>query len=46
MLLSSDSTSSIGKSLGLGILGFVDCLSQLSPDIIFIVGDRYVQKKK
>jgi len=41
MLLSSDTTSSIGKSLGLGILGFVDCLSQLSPDIIFIVGDRY-----
>ena len=26
MLLSSDSTSSIGKSLGLGIIGCVDCL--------------------
>ena len=41
MLLSSDSTSSIGKSLGLGIIGYVDCLKRLSPDIIFIVGDRY-----
>ena len=41
MLLSSDSTSSIGKSLGLGIIGYVDCFKRLSPDIIFIVGDRY-----
>jgi len=41
MLLSSDSTSSIGKSVGLGIIGCVDCLKKMSPDIIFIVGDRY-----
>ena len=41
MLLSSDSTSSIGKSLGLGIIGYADCLKRMSADIIFIVGDRY-----
>lgn len=41
MLISSDSTAAIGKSIGLGIIGFVDCLKRLRPNILLIVGDRY-----
>ena len=41
MLLSSDSPSSIGKSVGLGVIGFTDALKRLSPDIMLVVGDRY-----
>jgi len=41
MLLSSDSTVGIGKSVGLGVIGFTDCLKKLKPDIMLIVGDRY-----
>lgn len=41
MLLSSDSTVGITKSLGLGILGFADALDCLLPDILLLLGDRY-----
>ena len=41
MLLSGDSDSSTAKSTGLAILGFTDALSQLKPDLIVILGDRY-----
>jgi len=41
MLLSSDSPSSIGKSVGLGVIGFTDALKRLSPEIMVVVGDRY-----
>jgi UDP-hydrolysing UDP-N-acetyl-D-glucosamine 2-epimerase len=41
MILSSDSPAGIGKSMGLGLIGFTDALQRLSPDIIVMLGDRY-----
>jgi UDP-hydrolysing UDP-N-acetyl-D-glucosamine 2-epimerase len=41
MLISSDSSAGIAKSMGLGMIGFADALDRLDPDIIVILGDRY-----
>jgi len=41
MLLSSDSDIGVGKSTGLGIIGFVDALSNLNPDVVVVLGDRF-----
>lgn len=41
MLLSSDTASSIIKSMGVGMIGFADALGDLKPDVIIILGDRY-----
>lgn len=41
MLLSSDTSSSIVKSMGLGMIGFSDALEELNPDLVVILGDRY-----
>lgn len=41
MLLSSDTSTSIVKSMGLGMIGFAEALYELSPDILVILGDRY-----
>ena len=41
MLLSSDTPVGITKSLGLGVLSFADALSELKPDLLLILGDRY-----
>jgi GDP/UDP-N,N'-diacetylbacillosamine 2-epimerase (hydrolysing) len=41
MLLSSDTTEGIIKSMGLGMIGFADALIVLKPDIIVVLGDRY-----
>jgi GDP/UDP-N,N'-diacetylbacillosamine 2-epimerase (hydrolysing) len=41
MMISSDTTAAIGKSIGVGIIGMVDCLSRLKPDIVLVVADRY-----
>lgn len=41
MLLSSDTSVGITKSMGLGMIGFADALSDLKPDIIVVLGDRY-----
>lgn len=41
MLLSSDTPSSISKSIGLGTLGFADVFSRLKPDLIMLLGDRF-----
>lgn len=41
MLLSSDSPNGITKSMGLGMIGFADIFTRLSPDIAVILGDRY-----
>lgn len=41
MLLSSDTSVGITKSMGLGIIGFADALYRLKPDVIVILGDRY-----
>ncbi len=41
MLLSSDTSVGVGKSVGLGMLGFVDALIELKPDLIVVLGDRF-----
>ena len=41
MLLSSDSTIGITKSMGLGMIGFADALADLKPDLMLVLGDRY-----
>ena len=41
MLLSSDSAVGIGKSMGLGLIGFADAFDRLRPDLVVILGDRF-----
>ncbi|MEK9942488.1 MAG: UDP-N-acetylglucosamine 2-epimerase [Gammaproteobacteria bacterium] len=41
MLLSSDSAVGTTKSMGLGMIGFADAFSDLKPDLLLILGDRY-----
>lgn len=41
MLLSSDSAVGMGKSVGLGVIGFAEAFEQLQPDLIVVLGDRF-----
>ena len=41
MVLSADTPSAITKSIGLGLIGFGDVFSELQPDIVVLLGDRY-----
>lgn len=41
MLLSSDTSTGITKSMGVALMGFSDYFSSNRPDIIVILGDRY-----
>lgn len=41
ILLSSDSSVGVAKSIGLGVLGFADALSRLAPDVVVVLGDRF-----
>jgi GDP/UDP-N,N'-diacetylbacillosamine 2-epimerase (hydrolysing) len=41
MLTSSDTSVGISKSMGLGIIGFADALSELTPDLLVVLGDRF-----
>lgn len=41
MLTSSDTPIGIAKSMGLGLIGFADALSDLNPDLIVVLGDRF-----
>jgi GDP/UDP-N,N'-diacetylbacillosamine 2-epimerase (hydrolysing) len=41
MLTSSDTSVGIAKSMGLGLIGFADALSELNPDLIIVLGDRF-----
>lgn len=41
MLLSSDTSIGITKSMGLGMIGFADALAELKPDLMLVLGDRY-----
>ena len=41
MLLSSDSSVGIVKSIGLGVIGFADAINTLAPDILVVLGDRF-----
>ncbi len=40
MLLSSDKSGAMAKSIGLGIIGMAQAYEQLRPDIILVLGDR------
>lgn len=41
MLISSDSSSSVVKSMGVGLISFADVFEQLKPDLLLILGDRF-----
>lgn len=41
MLLSSNSSSAVTKSIGLGIIGFSDIFERFKPDLLVILGDRF-----
>tara|TARA_X000000950_G_scaffold277437_1_gene366845 strand:- start:6615 stop:7766 length:1152 start_codon:yes stop_codon:yes gene_type:complete len=41
MILSADTSSSICKSTGIGLIGFAESYSDLNPDIVIVLGDRY-----
>lgn len=41
ILLSSDTTTSISKSMGLAMISFADYFGRLEPDLLIILGDRY-----
>ena len=39
-LLSSDTSSGMSKTIGIGIIGFTDAFSKLRPNLILVLGDR------
>jgi GDP/UDP-N,N'-diacetylbacillosamine 2-epimerase (hydrolysing) len=41
MLLSADTGEGIGKSVGLGVLGFAQALAELHPQMMLVLGDRF-----
>lgn len=41
MLLSSDTPVGVGKSIGLGVIGFAEALDVLRPDVLLVLGDRF-----
>jgi GDP/UDP-N,N'-diacetylbacillosamine 2-epimerase (hydrolysing) len=41
MLISSDTSVGIAKSMGLGMIGFADAFHGLQPDLILVLGDRF-----
>lgn len=41
ILLASDTPVGVGKALGLGVIGFVEAFTRLSPDIVVLLGDRF-----
>jgi GDP/UDP-N,N'-diacetylbacillosamine 2-epimerase (hydrolysing) len=41
MLLSSDTPVGISKSMGLAMSGFADAYSELTPDLVVVLGDRF-----
>lgn len=41
MLLSSDTSVGISKSMGLAQISFAECFEELKPDLVVVLGDRY-----
>ncbi|QAA94714.1 UDP-N-acetylglucosamine 2-epimerase [Pollutimonas thiosulfatoxidans] len=41
LLLSSNSSVGVVKSMGVGMIGFADALDRLRPDILLVLGDRF-----
>ena len=40
-VLSSDTPEAIGKSMGLGLIGFAQAYARFRPDILLVLGDRF-----
>ncbi|PRY13293.1 GDP/UDP-N,N'-diacetylbacillosamine 2-epimerase (hydrolysing) [Pontibacter ummariensis] len=41
VLLSSDSSVGISKSIGLGVISFSEAFTELQPDLVLVLGDRF-----
>jgi GDP/UDP-N,N'-diacetylbacillosamine 2-epimerase (hydrolysing) len=41
ILLSSDTSVGVSKSIGLGVIGFAETFQELSPDLVLVLGDRF-----
>ena len=41
MLLASNTSVGVAKSVGLGVIGFADAFATLKPDIVLVLGDRF-----
>lgn len=41
MLLSSDSSVGLAKSMGLALIGFGEALQEMEPDLLVVLGDRF-----
>ena len=41
MLLSSDTSVGVTKSMAIALIGFGECFERLKPDMVVILGDRY-----
>jgi GDP/UDP-N,N'-diacetylbacillosamine 2-epimerase (hydrolysing) len=41
VLLSSDSSAGVTKSIGIGTIAFADAFAELQPEIVVILGDRF-----
>ena len=41
ILMSSDTSIGISKSVGLGIISFSEALEQIKPDLVMVLGDRF-----
>ncbi len=41
ILLSSDTSTSISKAMGLGMISFSEYFNRLKPDMLIVLGDRY-----
>ena len=41
ILMSSDSSAGVSKSIGLGLIGFPEAIGRLRPDVLVVLGDRY-----
>jgi len=41
VLIASDTPEAIGKSMGLGVIGFAQVFSRWRPDVLIVLGDRF-----
>ena len=41
MMVSSDTSVGMAKSVGLGVLSFADAFDSLAPDVVVVLGDRF-----
>ncbi len=41
MMVSSDTSVGMAKSIGLGVLGFADVFDSIAPDAVVVLGDRF-----